>query len=41
MTIIERIRLGDLAARLGCELHGDPELEITGVAGVERQALPK
>jgi UDP-3-O-[3-hydroxymyristoyl] glucosamine N-acyltransferase len=36
MTIIERIRLGDLAARLGCELHGDPDLEITGVAGVER-----
>lgn len=30
------IRLGDLAARLGCELHGDPDVEITGVAGVER-----
>jgi UDP-3-O-[3-hydroxymyristoyl] glucosamine N-acyltransferase len=36
MTTIQRIRLGDLAARLGCELHGDAELEITGVAGVER-----
>ncbi len=36
MPTIERIRLGDLATRLGCELHGDPELEITGVAGVER-----
>ena len=36
MTTIQRIRLGDLAARLGCELHGDPEIEITGVAGMER-----
>ena len=36
MSTIERIRLGDLAARLGCTLHGDPEIEITGVAGVER-----
>ena len=36
MTTIERIRLGDLASQLGCTLHGDPELEITGVAGVER-----
>src|SRR5271165_659156 len=36
MAIIERIRLGDLAASLGCELHGDPDIEITGVAGVER-----
>jgi UDP-3-O-[3-hydroxymyristoyl] glucosamine N-acyltransferase len=35
MPTIERIRLGDLAARLGCTLHGDPEIEITGVAGVE------
>src|SRR5579862_807145 len=35
-TRIERIRLGDLAARLGCQLEGDPGLEITGVAGVER-----
>src|SRR5271157_4944806 len=33
---IERIRLGDLAASLGCELHGDPDIEITGVAGVEQ-----
>src|SRR5579863_4756169 len=36
MTTIQRIRLGDLAARLGCELHGDPDIEITGVAGVEQ-----
>jgi UDP-3-O-[3-hydroxymyristoyl] glucosamine N-acyltransferase len=36
MTTIQRIRLSDLAARLGCELHGDPELEITGVAGLEQ-----
>jgi UDP-3-O-[3-hydroxymyristoyl] glucosamine N-acyltransferase len=36
MNTIQRIRLGELAARLGCELHGNPELEITGVAGVER-----
>jgi hypothetical protein len=35
MPTIERIRLGDLAARLGCTLRGDPEIEITGVAGVE------
>ena len=33
---IQRIRLGDLAARLGCELHGDPDIEITGVAGMEQ-----
>jgi len=36
MTTIQRIRLGDLASALGCELYGDPELEITGVAGVDR-----
>jgi len=36
MTTIQRIRLGDLAARLGCKLRGDPDLEITGVAGVEQ-----
>src|ERR1700734_1444214 len=36
MTTIQRIRLGDLAAELGCELHGDPGIEITGVAGVEQ-----
>ena len=28
-------RLGDLAAALGCELRGDGEVEITGVAGME------
>jgi UDP-3-O-[3-hydroxymyristoyl] glucosamine N-acyltransferase len=36
MSVIGRIRLGDLAARLGCQLHGSPDIEITGVAGVER-----
>jgi UDP-3-O-[3-hydroxymyristoyl] glucosamine N-acyltransferase len=36
MSTIQCIPLGDLAARLGCELHGDPAIEITGVAGVER-----
>lgn len=29
---------GELAARLGCELHGDPSVEITGVAGMEYAA---
>jgi len=29
------MRLGDIASRLGCTLEGDPELEITGMAGVE------
>jgi UDP-3-O-[3-hydroxymyristoyl] glucosamine N-acyltransferase len=36
MPTIDRIRLGDLAARLGCTLHGNPDIEITGVAGVDR-----
>src|ERR1700722_2456775 len=36
MPTIQRIRLGDLASQLGCTLHGDPDIEITGVAGVER-----
>ncbi len=35
MSIVTRISLRDLAARLGCELRGDPDLEITGVAGLE------
>ncbi len=39
MTTLERIPLGELAARLGCELRGDPNIEITGVAGLEH-ALP-
>ncbi len=30
------MKLGDLAATLGCRLLGDPEMEITGVAGVEQ-----
>lgn len=29
------MKLGTLAERLGCELRGDGELEITGVAGLE------
>lgn len=36
MSTVKRIFLGDLAARLGCELQGERELEITGVAGMER-----
>jgi len=29
------MKLGELATRLGAELRGDPELEITGVKGIE------
>ena len=29
------MKLGELAAQLGATLHGDPEAEITGVAGIE------
>jgi len=29
------MKLGDLAARLECGLEGDPQLEISGVAGIE------
>src|ERR1700688_1774333 len=29
------MRLREIAARLGCELQGDGETEITGVAGME------
>src|SRR5579883_111627 len=36
MATVERISLGELAARLGCELRGDPNVEITGVAGLEQ-----
>jgi UDP-3-O-[3-hydroxymyristoyl] glucosamine N-acyltransferase len=36
MGIIQRILLRDLAARLGCELQGDPNIEITGVRGMEQ-----
>ncbi|HTS49954.1 MAG TPA: UDP-3-O-(3-hydroxymyristoyl)glucosamine N-acyltransferase [Bryobacteraceae bacterium] len=36
MATVQRISLGDLAARLGCELRGDPSIEITGVAGMEQ-----
>ncbi len=33
------LTLGELAGRLGCILHGDPTIEITGVCGME-QAVP-
>lgn len=36
MATLQRILLRDLAARLGCELRGDPQIEITGVAGMEQ-----
>jgi len=36
MGIIQRILLHDLAARLGCDLRGDPNIEITGVRGMEQ-----
>jgi UDP-3-O-[3-hydroxymyristoyl] glucosamine N-acyltransferase len=29
------MKLGELATRLGAELRGDPELEVTGVKGIE------
>jgi UDP-3-O-[3-hydroxymyristoyl] glucosamine N-acyltransferase len=29
------MKLGQIARRLGCELEGDPNLEITGVAGIK------
>jgi UDP-3-O-[3-hydroxymyristoyl] glucosamine N-acyltransferase len=36
MGTIQRILLRDLAARLGCELRGDADVEISGVAGMEQ-----
>jgi len=36
MGTLQRISLGDLAAHLGCELRGDPSIEISGVAGMEQ-----
>jgi UDP-3-O-[3-hydroxymyristoyl] glucosamine N-acyltransferase len=36
MTNLKRIHLRDLAARLGCQLRGEPDIEITGVSGMER-----
>lgn len=30
------MRLEDIASRLGCSLHGDPNLDITGVMGMEK-----
>lgn len=32
---IPSMKLGDLARRLGAELRGDPEVEVTGVRGIE------
>src|SRR5260370_3030079 len=29
------MKLGELETRLGAELRGDPELEVTGVKGIE------
>src|SRR5947209_4959488 len=29
------MKIGEIAARLGCTVHGDTELDITGVAGLE------
>jgi UDP-3-O-[3-hydroxymyristoyl] glucosamine N-acyltransferase len=29
------MKLGDIARKLGCELRGDSDIEITGVAGIE------
>ncbi len=36
MNIVHRILLRDLAARLGCQLRGGGDIEITGVAGLEQ-----
>ena len=36
MATVQRISLRELAARLGCELRGNPDLEITGVAGMQQ-----
>jgi UDP-3-O-[3-hydroxymyristoyl] glucosamine N-acyltransferase len=36
MNTLHGIPLRDLAARLGCELRGDGDIEITGVAGLEQ-----
>ena len=32
------MKLRDIASALGCEVIGDGEIEITGVAGMERAA---
>jgi UDP-3-O-[3-hydroxymyristoyl] glucosamine N-acyltransferase len=36
MNTVHGIILRDLAARLGCELRGGGDIEITGVAGLEQ-----
>ncbi len=36
MNTVHSILLRDLAARLGSELRGNPDIEITGVAGMEQ-----
>jgi UDP-3-O-[3-hydroxymyristoyl] glucosamine N-acyltransferase len=33
------MNLGELARKLGCKLEGDPQVEITGVAGIEDARL--
>ena len=34
-TAPKRMSLGDLATQLGAELHGDPEIQISGVGAIE------
>jgi len=36
MSTLQGIPLRELAARLGCHIQGDPDIRITGVAGMER-----
>ena len=36
MNTVHSIPLRDLAARLGCEVRGNPDIEITGMAGMEQ-----
>ena len=36
MSTLAGLPLRDLAARLGCRVEGDPDIYITGVAGIER-----
>ena len=36
MNTVQRISVHELAERLGCEVRGDTNLEITGIAGMEQ-----
>ena len=36
--LTDALKLQDIAARLECRLEGDGEIEIRGVAGIERRA---